>query len=291
MSTGIEWTDETWNPVTGCDQVSPGCDNCYALTMSARLKAMGQPKYQRDGDPRTSGPGFGVTLHEDVLTQPNRWRKPRRVFVNSMSDLFHPEVPTEFIGRVFNVMGSNPEHTFQVLTKRHARMRAVTSAYYDATRQEPFTNVWLGVSVEDQQRADQRIPHLTATPAAVRFLSCEPLLGPVTIERWIDGLHCDHEAGVNCCGECECTTNMHDPALHWVIVGGESGHGARQMYPGWALTLVRQCRAEGVPVFVKQLGSAWGSDHHDPDTWPEELRVREWPDTARGQQALDLAAG
>ena len=126
--TGISWTDATWNPTTGCDRVSPGCDNCYALTMAARLKGMGSAKYQRDGDPRTSGPGFGVSVHPDTLWQPLRWRKPRRVFVNSMSDLFHAEVPDSYIAEVFAVMACAPQHQFQVLTKRHARMRSLLNS-------------------------------------------------------------------------------------------------------------------------------------------------------------------
>src|SRR5580704_10721215 len=125
MATGISWTEETWNPATGCDRVSPGCDRCYALTMAKRLKGMGQAKYQRDGDPKTSGPGFGLTVHPDALDLPRHWRKPRKVFVNSMSDLFHKDVPSEFIARVFAVMAACPQHTFQVLTKRHARMRSL----------------------------------------------------------------------------------------------------------------------------------------------------------------------
>ena len=125
MSTGISWTGETWNPTTGCDRVSSGCDHCYAMTMAKRLKGMGQAKYQRDGDPKTSGPGFGLTVHRDALTLPLRWRKPRKVFVNSMSDLFHADVPAEFIARVFAVMAACPQHTFQVLTKRHARMKSL----------------------------------------------------------------------------------------------------------------------------------------------------------------------
>lgn len=128
MSTAIEWAEETWNPSTGCDRVSPGCDNCYALTLAKRLEAMGQAKYQRDGDPRTSGPGFGLSVHEDALTIPLRWRTPRRVFVNSMSDLFHAEVPQEFVARVFAVMAATPRHTFQILTKRARRMRRMLSA-------------------------------------------------------------------------------------------------------------------------------------------------------------------
>src|SRR5918911_1643535 len=178
MSTGtsIEWTNETWNPTTGCDRVSDGCTNCYALTMAKRLKGMGAAKYQRDGDPRTSGPGFGVTVHPDVFDLPLRWRKPRRIFVNSMSDLFHDEVPDEVIARVWVTMAESFQHTYQILTKRHSRMRFLlssekfTSLMRAAAHQMywhgdievpggyawswPLPNVWLGCSVEDQKRAE-----------------------------------------------------------------------------------------------------------------------------------------
>jgi protein gp37 len=258
---GIEWTDSTWNPTTGCDQVSPGCDHCYALTMAKRLKAMGSPAYQRDGDPATSGPGFGLTLHPDRLEQPLRWTRPRKVFVNSMSDLFHKDVPDEFIAQVFAVMALASQHTFQVLTKRHARMRSLLSSqrfvnlvvYMVEPRLSmrstyahpwPLPNVVLGVSVEDQHWADIRVPALLATPAAVRFLSCEPLLGPVTL--W-DPETCDHKRVT--CEEIGCWR-----AIDWVIVGGESGPGARPMHPAWARSLRDQCDAAGVPFLFKQWG-------------------------------------
>jgi protein gp37 len=323
MSTGtkIQWTDATWSPTTGCDQVSPGCDNCYALTMAKRLKAMGQPRYQRDGDPRTSGPGFGLTVHHDVLDKPLRWRKPRRVFVNSMSDLFHPQVSDEFIAEVFAVMALTRRHTYQVLTKRPARMRSLLSqpGFFRSVASEsyplrdhvgaeigggaspwPLPNVWLGVSVEDQTRADQRIPLLLDTPAAIRFLSCEPLLGPVDLSEHIGCYHDDDVAGGSYVyGPHADPYHRYDgPDLGWVIVGGESGPGARPMHPDWARSLVEQCRAAGVAPFVKQLG-AWstrldatakvrqmvgellmfrhGGHGGDPDEWPEELRVREFP--------------
>ncbi len=212
--TGIEWTDATWNPTTGCDRVSPGCDNCYALTLAKRLKAMGSPRYQVDGRPETSGPGFGFTEHPDALEQPIRWTRPRRIFVNSMSDLFHSGISIEFLAEVFAVMSIAEHHTFQVLTKRPAIMRSVLtspvplaggvgqapfkllvdwarmnrgypvlpdSRREDGTYAWPLPNVWLGTSVEDQKRASLRIPHLLETPAAVRFLSMEPLLGPVDL--------------------------------------------------------------------------------------------------------------
>lgn len=421
-TTSIEWTDTTWNPTTGCDRVSPGCDHCYALTMAKRLKGMGSAKYQRDGDPRTSGPGFGVTEHATALDAPLSWRKPRKVFVNSMSDLFHNEVSDEFIARVWQAMGGAPQHQYQILTKRPARMRSWTRRWYSGEIEEPYAEApvpgfpgyvvttrgqilgkradtrsgmrleqgeqghmrvrlhregspragesvlvhravlhafsrapradeqalhlngdatdnrwsnlrwgtqsdnwedriahgsgqswsklteldveairargaagesaysiakdypvsdtqvrnvltrrqwstpihdrplapgerrvldcaWLGVSVEDQKRADLRIPALLDTPAAVRFLSCEPLLGPVDLGN-VD------------CGGCA----LDEPCvldhgalsgIGWVIAGGESGPGARPMHPAWARRLRDQCVAADVPFLFKQWGS-WG---------------------------------
>lgn len=256
--TGIEWTDATWNPTTGCDKVSPGCDNCYAMTLAKRLKAMGSPRYQIDGDPETSGPGFGVTVHPTALDQALRWTRPRRIFVNSMSDLFHARVPDEYIARVFAVMALAPQHTFQVLTKRHGRMRSLLSSAHflhavskvwaepptDWTLPRdwsvpvwPLPNVWLGVSAEDQKRAELRIPALYDTPAAVRFVSAEPLLG--LIDTTTSGLLARDEF---------------DRGIDWVIVGGESGPGARPMHPWWAESLHRQCVAAGVPFLFKQWG-------------------------------------
>ena len=214
----IEWTETTWNPVTGCDRISSGCDRCYALTLAKRLRAMGSQKYQADGDPRTSGPGFAVTVHQDALWEPLRWRKPRVVFVNSMSDLFHARVPGSFVASVFGVMAVTPQHTYQVLTKRPRRMRALLTS--DAFRAEvdaaadaavdagnlrlpsldpvpwPLPNVWVGTSIENDDytwRADD----LRQIPAAVRFLSLEPLLGPLPSLGLV--------------------------GIHWVIAGGESG--------------------------------------------------------------------
>ena len=161
----IEWTGATWNPTTGCDRTSPGCDNCYALTLAKRLKAMGVAKYQADGDPRTSGPGFKVTTHPEALEQPYRWRTPRTIFVNSMSDLFHPDVPADFVADVFEVMRETPQHTYQVLTKRSKRLLELAPDL-------PWpANVWMGVSVETARYAF-RVRHLQRVPAAVRFLSC-----------------------------------------------------------------------------------------------------------------------
>jgi protein gp37 len=168
----IEWTEATWNPTTGCDRTSPGCDNCYALTLAKRLKAMGQTKYQNDGDPRTSGPGFGLTLHPDTLDDPRSWRTPRTVFVNSMSDLFHNDVPESYISAVFEVIADTPQHQYQVLTKRSKRLADV------GQRLAWAANLWMGVSVENSKYRF-RINHLRSVGAAVRFVSAEPLLGPL----------------------------------------------------------------------------------------------------------------
>ncbi len=218
---GIEWTEATWNPTTGCDRISVGCDNCYALTLAKRLKAMGAAKYQHDGDPRTSGPGFGVTVHSDSLTVPVRWRQPRLVFVNSMSDLFHARVPFPFVAQVFDVMQATPQHTYQVLTKRPGRLRRI------AHRLEFPENVWIGTSVENAA-ALHRVDDLRDVPASVRFLSCEPLLGP------LPGLNLD--------------------GIHWVIAGGESGPRHRPLRRSWVLDIRDSCRAAGVPFFFKQWG-------------------------------------
>lgn len=218
---GIEWTEATWNPTTGCDQISLGCDNCYALTFSKRLKAMGLAKYQNDGDPRTSGPGFGVTIHEGTLNVPYSWKLPRLIFVNSMSDLFHPKVPQEFIHRVFEVMAATPHHTYQVLTKRSKRLAALAN-----TLDWP-PNVWMGVSVETD-RYVFRIDHLREVDATVRFVSAEPLLGPLR-ELDLSG-------------------------IKWLIAGGESGHGARPIESAWVRDLRDQCAQSEVDFFFKQWG-------------------------------------
>jgi protein gp37 len=245
QQSSIEWTEATWNPVTGCDRISPGCDHCYALTLAGRLKRMGQPRYQRDGDPRTSGPGFGLTLHEDKIGEPLKWKKPRVVFVNSMSDLFHKDVPVEFIGRVFNVMGSCPQHTFQVLTKRPKRMARILSAYYDVTRQEPFPNVWLGTSIESDDYV-WRADHLRDAPAAVRFISAEPLLGPLP--------------------------SLDLTGIDWLIVGGESGADHRPIDPAWVRDLRDRCAKAETAFFFKQWGGQRPKSNGralDGRTWDE----------------------
>ncbi|HSW46796.1 MAG TPA: phage Gp37/Gp68 family protein [Phycisphaerae bacterium] len=208
----IEWTEMTWNPVTGCTKVSPGCAHCYAETMARRLHLMGNPRYRN---------GFKLTLHDDLVDAPVRWKTPRLVFVNSMSDLFHEDVPIGFIRRVLETMRRCPQHQFQVLTKRAERLAKL------ADRLDWRDNIWMGVSIENQRYA-YRAELLARVPARVRFLSIEPLLGE------IDALPLE--------------------GIHWVIVGGESGCGARPMRREWVECVLRQCRKARVPFFFKQWG-------------------------------------
>lgn len=323
--TNIEWTDETWNPTKGCSRVSPGCDNCYAMGQARRQDKPGKPYhgltiYRESGARKGVDWSGRVRFVPEMLDAPLRWRKPRRVFVNSMSDLFHESLSNEQIAAVFGVMAACPQHTFQVLTKRSKRMREWFEWADAETRRGLITkhgtplalcaslaadhvgegiligllertswslpNVWLGVSAEDQQRADERIPDLLATPAVVRFVSAEPLLGPVDLTRIRHGSDPDL------------------PVLpDWVIVGGESGQGARPCDVAWIRSIVAQCRAAGVACFVKQLGARpeqrcvihgrqWREvpgcprcpreiEHRkggNPEEWPSDLRVREFPE-------------
>lgn len=318
----ISWTDATWNPVAGCSLKSPGCTSCYAMAMARRHELMSTAQGRVspyagltrivNGHPVWTGE---LRLVEDALTLPLRWRKPRRIFVNSMSDLFHEAVPDAWIDRVFAVMALAPQHTFQVLTKRSARMRAYLSAarahpvgmaaldqVFRSLHEDPrstvgagvilqgdiahlkawpLPNVWLGVSAEDQRRADERVPDLLATPAAVRFVSAEPLLGPVDFRRWLlidwqcsycreffTGRHkpfcpaCGKEGGLS---GSHAFNGRHQPkrggwpidrgsGLDLIIVGGESGRGARPMHPQWARDIRDQCAAAGVAFHFKQWG-------------------------------------
>lgn len=218
-----EWETTSWNPTTGCDRVSPGCDHCYALDFAARLKSMGQARYQSDGDPRTSGPGFGITLHRDLVDLPRRWRKPRHVFVGSMSDLFHARVPVHFIHDIVATMRATPQHTYQVLTKR-ARRLALLSA--DIAWPE---NVWVGTSIESTAQL-HRAHDLRRVDATVRFISAEPLLGPLT--------------GLDLAG------------IHWLTAAGESGPRARPMQPEWVRDLRDRATTQGVPFFFMQWGGS-----------------------------------
>ncbi len=323
MGTAIEWTDKTWNPTRGCTRVSPGCINCYAERQAHRYSAPGRP-YEgltriTNGRPQWTGE---VRCLPEKLGEPLSWRKPCRVFVDSMSDLFHEGVHVSFIEQVFRTMLSAKRHTFQILTKRADRMAEVVPAVYSRIFGGAYPEhvqlpnwIWLGVSVEDQQRADERIPLLLECPAAVRFLSCEPLLAPVDLAAYLGGGYVRIRDGQMS------PMRVNHPPLHWVIVGGESGPGARPCELAWVRSLVEQCRAAQVPAFVKQLGKWIGGDHagfpykpfrfllddratvfippvlpsryYRPDNavafgltdpkggdmaeWPEALRVREFP--------------
>ena len=351
--TSIQWTDRTWNPVRGCTRVSEGCTRCYAETMAARnlpemrSPATGKPFAVRTpGGPRWTG---AVELIPSKLDEPLRWRKPQKVFVNSMSDLFHESLPDEAIDLVFAVMALVPRHTFQVLTKRPERMRRylteseddggrrarqrigleALSMVLDATEKLgcppsfgagitlggeegeegdltawPLPNVWLGVSVEDQATADQRIPLLLQTPAAVRFISLEPQLAHVDLRPF---LFRNEDPRFRCCPRCLYSTNRdettcpndgatlqrEDVALDWVIQGGESGHGARPFDVAWARAARDQCRAAGVPFFLKQLGAKPFCEPTVPipsDRSPLKDRKggdeSEWPEDLRGCRAF-----
>ena len=305
-ATSIQWTDKVWNPTRGCSRVSAGCDNCYAMRQARRFDF---PGGAYEGLTRVGSRGVDwsgkVRLVLEALDEPLRWRKPQRVFVNSMSDLFHETLRGADIGRVFGVMATSPQHTFQVLTKRPQRMldllhpdvigplkgEACQAVYEIELRRGekgpanrfvldwPLPNVWLGVSVEDQKTADERIPLLLQTPAAVHFVSYEPALGPAHFSRWF----CQNPSDPD---------HLHLASLNWVIVGGESGPGARPFDVAWARETVRQCREAGVAVFVKQLGAEpfdsegrcnahiaqiEDSKGGDPAEWAEDLRVREFP--------------
>lgn len=289
----IGWTDATWNPVIGCTKVSPGCDHCYAIRTAHRMQANPNPKVSAAyAGTEEGGEWTGrVNLLGDRIYQPLRWRTPRRIFVNAQSDLFHDRVPDDFIACVWAVMALAPHHTFQILTKRHGRMRSLLrvgrfqgmvqdamvslawggavkgpaadvvrsriSAWLPLDNAWPLPNVWMGVSVEDQQRADLRIPALLDTPAAVRFLSCEPLLGPIDLTHmdvegrmdggyWINAL-----TGRNKDMGRPCRDVAH---VDWVIVGGESGPDARPMHPDWPRSLRDQCADAGVAFHFKQWG-------------------------------------
>ncbi|MBV8664648.1 MAG: phage Gp37/Gp68 family protein [Hyphomicrobiales bacterium] len=322
----IEWTDATWNPIVGCSVVSPGCTNCYAMKMAYRIRAASEVK---DGASHYCGT---IRLHENgmpiwtgkvalgpdhILTAPLRWKRPRKIFVNSMGDLFHESIPDEWIDRVFAVMALAPQHTFQVLTKRSTRMRAYLTAnglvdsvcaqllaieeahesHKDdwthrvgvdafATRFNlengypnpswPLPNVWLGVSAEDQRRADERIPDLLATPAAVRFVSAEPLLGPIdfTSPLYIGEGGITMRGYLRNRGEAD-DFHFHAAKLDQVILGGESGPGARYCWVPRVRAIVKQCLAAGTAVYVKQLGADIrdrndaGFDGCEPDGWPD----------------------
>ena len=291
--TKIEWTDATWNPIRGCSRVSTGCEHCYAEQVAHRFSGPGAPYEGLSKNGRWTGK---VRLLPEKLDQPLRWQKPRRIFVNSMSDLFHHEVPFEYVAAVFGVMAASPRHTFQVLTKRPTRMLAffhwlgsmvgtsqpsgervvaetcpVTGCLIQADRHGvrinpanlkhgirwPLPNVWLGATAEDQAAADERIPLLLQCPAAVRFVSVEPMVGAVDLEQaGALGCECDRWTSMSApCSRCDL------PWINWVICGGESGPGARPMHPEWARSLRDQCGRAEVPFLFKQWGE-WG----EPDS-------------------------
>lgn len=329
-NTEIEWTDATWNPVRGCSIVSKGCMNCYAMRRAHRHNHQGGA-YQGLTKMTKGGPVWTGKIRTvpELLDLPLRWKKPRRVFVNSMSDLFHEDLPLEFIDKVFAVMALAKQHTFQVLTKRPARMlewfkrdrrrssisECIAELYVDhpelaarwpfdlqravdVSRAWPPANVWLGVSVEDQARAEERIPLLLKTLAAVRWISAEPLLGPLDLRQYLDG---EEENGI-VLGRPMGTCIGWTPALDWVVVGGESGLGARDFDVDWARRILAQCKDAAVPCFIKQLGAtpyvaeqSYGGSRtmtigrkglilRDrkggvPAEWPTDIRVRQFPDS------------
>jgi protein gp37 len=304
--THIEWTDSTWNPILGCSPVSAGCAHCYAARLAARFGGPGNPldglaEHAPNGGARWIREPDGkpvIRFNYRTLALPLFWKKPRRVFVCSMSDLFHEEVPDDWIDKVFAVMALCPRHTFQVLTKRPRRMldyfgidRSDVNFRADQVGIEienigficdddagnahhrfplPLQNVWLGVSIEDQETADERLPLLRQTPAALRFASAEPLLGPINVEPHLTR-YCETD------GVLLFSWRLgHEIGIEWLIVGGESGPWARPMELGWAADLIRQCGAAHAPCFVKQLGG-FPNKRNKIEDWPEELRVRQYP--------------
>ena len=321
--TKIEWTDATWTPVKGCTRKSPGCVHCYAEIMAARFSKPGQwgeglaqiVETPNGKDHRWTGT---VRFDEKELLKPLSWKRPRKIFVCSTSDLFHENVPDEWIDQVFAVMALAPQHTFQVLTKRTARMQcyvnalvsgersiwqAARAAGLDAARlaklmsslgwgrfaaiRAPLPNVWLGASVEDQARANERVPLLLSTPAVVRWLSMEPLLGPVDIARFLDAEPGNVGTQGDALGsdECRAVTSGQaggggvvahpSPRIDWIVLGGESGPGARPMHPDWARDIRDQCATAGVPLFIKQLSSGGSKAIKDIDLFPADLQIRE----------------
>lgn len=274
-TTGISWTDATWSPVTGCSKVSPGCDHCYAATFTERLEKSGH--HRKYGGLARNGNWTGeVRCHPDVLEQPLHWKRPRRIFVNSMSDTFHDKVPRSFQCQMFDIMEACPQHIFQVLTKRPGQMAYFADPLTQAALGRPGwrwpDHVWAGTSVESQKYAP-RLDVLARVPAKVRFVSAEPLLGPLDLRKWLAMCECgdslsNHLDGKECClwqpGLCSCT--RFKAMLNWVICGGESGPGHRPMDLVWLESLAAQCVAAGVPLWVKQAsGLRPGQQGHIPD--------------------------
>lgn len=259
--TGIEWTDATWNPTTGCTKVSAGCDNCYAEALAHRLL---QDTYTRKlpvtNTPENRADPFAVRIWPERLDEPKRWKEPRRVFVNSMSDLFHKEIPEEFVRKCFEVMLAVDRHAYQILTKRPGRAGRFVEKHRDLFAAEELPpHIWIGTSVENQEVA-YRIRHLLEVPAAVRFLSCEPLIGQLELSG----------------------TGFAD-GIHWVIVGGESGPERRPLEKEWVTTLRDECQAAGVAFFFKQ----WGG--RTPKSNGRELEGREWNEMPDAVDAVAVA--
>lgn len=328
----IEWTDCTWNPVIGCRHVAEGCRHCYAETMSKRLAAMGQKDYAGILTPEGKFNGKAITRPE-TLAEPLHWKKPRMVFVNSMSDLFHEDVPFEFVAAVFGVMAACPQHTFQVLTKRPERaleflewasenigepdyyarffdgtgeaQQAFVDGRLEPTSDWPLKNVWLGVSIATQPDADKNVPIILKCPAAVRFVSAEPLIEAVSLSRalpcetcggdgWMGDQHGRKWACEDCGGHEDAAGHGIGRGLDWVIVGGESGPGARPCDIAWIRSIIEQCKAAGTACFVKQLGAnpikggefskgpllLRSTKGGDPAEWPDDLRIRQFPQTS-----------
>jgi protein gp37 len=260
----IEWTDMTWNPVTGCTQISAGCKNCYAKKMANRFKGMGLKKYRNN---------FEVTCHPDALDKPLGWTKPQRAFVCSMGDLFHEDVPDDFIQKVWAVLATATQHTYLILTKRPERMFGFVQDRINKGWGPACRNVYLGVSVEDQATADERIPLLLQAPAAKRFVSYEPALGPVDFSSYLPHKF-NREPHCPWCEDCipnegvsdhwkQIREDNHGPFLDQIIMGGETGPGARPMHPDWARSVRDQCKEAGVPFFFKQWGEYLDVDDMD----------------------------
>ena len=280
MPTKINWCDETWNPITGCTPISPGCAHCYAKKMANRLK--GRYGYPKD-DP------FGLVIHEDRFRQPRKWKLPKRIFVCSMGDLFHEELPFEWIAKVLLSAAKAPQHQYLLLTKRPGYVRefdewSETIGVDRGCWLSPWQkNLWLGVSCENQEWADKRIPHLLKIPAAVRWLSLEPLLGPIDLIGDLSGgLRCDQcgytnrDAGIHM-DHSICTNKYGGHGwANWVVVGCESGQGRRPCKLEWVRKIVEQCEEANVPVWVKQI-EIDGKVETDMDKFPKELQVRELP--------------
>jgi protein gp37 len=326
----IEWTDATWNPTRGCTKIADGCRNCYALTFSERFRGVPGHPYEQGFDPRTV---------PEKLTEPLHWMRPRRIFVNSMSDLFHEAFDDHYIALVFGIMAASPEHTFQVLTKRperaaqwFSRMAAMGDPIFALTnalarvplnfphalnlrRQWPLPNVWIGTSIATQSDADKNVPKLLEIPAAVRFLSCEPLVARVSIDRggWLRPFYasCQQDDSPYLAQLARAVARREGQTfIDWVIAGGESGPGSRPCNVEWIRLVVAQCKATGVPMFVKQLGSrprvmdyretplspiTWkdlklaAKKGGDWDEWPVDLRVREFPTVGEEDGGSDIA--